>query len=527
MSVEAADAPEQATASGHVFVVNGLLDRLSWDAAVVPTDDRFVVSSGWRTVLGTDAPASLRPPDWSARRAGRAVGRSDIWFLDVARGTVEALTGAIDALLADIAATLAVIPARNGRSRPLIAVPALGTGLGGFNDRRGAAIEGLLDSAEKAATRHGVDVAIVARAGSAFSAFQAVRRTRAKRCSDPVAVEGSRARRLGKEVREGRVALLFGAGVSMSAGLPSWGDLLAQLRERAGITDSKGLQRLDALDVAQLLDDHLQDGIGPAVAQIIAAGPAGGRHGLSHALLAGLRCREAATTNFDTLFEQAAGEVAGSRGPMLLPSDAVRSDEPWLLKMHGDVSECGSIVLTRAQFVRYAGSSSAHGAVLQELMLTRHLLVVGTSLNDDNVLRLVHEVKALRATSGVKSRIGTVLTLRPDEVLAELYDKEFEFVAVAPASASNAEAARALEIELDQIAMYGCGNASYLLDPSYTGMLNGREREVAEQARALADAVAAIDHWRSVDAWRLLGETLAAFGAAPHKSECGTERSTR
>jgi len=195
--------------------------------------------------------------------------------------------------------------------------------------------------------------------------------------------------------------------------------------------------------------------------------------------------------------------------------------------MHGDVSESGSIVLTRAQFVRYAGSSSARGAVLQELMLTRHLLVVGTSLNDDNVLRLVHEVKALRATSGVKSRIGTVLTLRPDEVLAELYDKEFEFVAVAPASASNAEAARALEIELDQIAMYGCGDASYLLDPSYTGMLNGREREVAEQARALADAVAAIDHWRSVDAWRLLGETLAAFGAAPHKSERGTERSTR
>lgn len=61
---------------------------------------------------------------------------------------------------------------------------------------------------------------------------------------------------------------------------------------------------------------------------------------------------------------------------------------PWILKMLGDVARPDSIVLTRRHFVRCDAATRPAGSMLQALLLTRHLLFVGASLNDDNVSRL-------------------------------------------------------------------------------------------------------------------------------------------
>ena len=176
-----------------------------------------------------------------------------------------------------------------------------------------------------------------------------------------------------------------------------------------------------------------------------------GRHGISHALLAGLRCREVVTTNFDVLLEQAIEDADPSESAIVVPSGGIRPDRPWLLKLHGDVKDPKHIVLSRGDFVRFAGSSAARGAVLQELMLTRHLLVVGASLTDDNVLRLTHEVMQLRRQGNVTTPIGTVLTLVAEPARALLFEHEFNFVPVHDGIRADLDAARALEIELDYI----------------------------------------------------------------------------
>lgn len=507
MSAEAA-TPVTRRPPGHVFVVNGAVEHLGAEAVVVPTDRAFTVEASWHATFPGSSPAEVRPVDWQTTGAGQARGHPGVWFLDVARPTIAELAAALDALLEDIADHLD----RNRtdrRARPLIAVPTLGVRHGGFAHERGALIGALLDSGEAAAHAHGVDVVFVARSRSAFSAFQAARRARARARRDPAAAEGSRQRLLGKYAREGRVALLVGAGVSMSAGLPSWKELIESLAEQVGVT---GIDTLPPLDQAQLLSARYDRKLGSAVADLLAAANPTGRHGVSHALLAGLRCHEVVTTNFDLLLEQAVGDVHHSEPVVVLPSDDVGPDRPWLLKLHGDVNDPAGIVLTRGDFVRFAGSSAARGAVLQELMLTRHLLVVGASLTDDNVLRLAHEVMQLRE-GRVDTPIGTVLTLRPEPVRAALLKREFSFVAVDDAAATEPEAARALEIELDHIAMYACGDAAYLADPDYDDLLNGFERRLAEQVRDLALQLDALDERRHVDSWRLLRESLADFGA--------------
>jgi hypothetical protein len=103
--------------------------------------------------------------------------------------------------------------------------------------------------------------------------------------------------------------------------------------------------------------------------------------------------------------------------------------------------------------------------------------------------------------------------LVPEPARALLFSREFEFVAVDSGPERDQQAARALEIELDNIGMYACSNASYLLDPDFDDLLNSYEQSVAEQARELFKRLDTVDDRRHVDGWRLLRDALGQFGA--------------
>ena len=47
----------------------------------------------------------------------------------------------------------------------------------------------------------------------------------------------------------------------------------------------------------------------------------------------------------------------------------------------------------------------ACGALLQSLLMTEHLLVVGVSLNDDNIVRLAYEVQAYRGAHKLEGHV--------------------------------------------------------------------------------------------------------------------------
>jgi len=146
--------------------------------------------------------------------------------------------------------------------------------------------------------------------------------------------------------------------------------------------------------------------------------------------------RELVTTNYDPLVELAAADIG--RPLRVLPFQEAVPGAPWLLKLHGDAAHPDSIVLTREQYLEFGDHRSALAGVLQSLLLTRHVLFVGTSMLDDDLIRIAHQVRSALQVPGEehRRRTGTVLALREDPVRARLWERDVETVAMAPTTAS-------------------------------------------------------------------------------------------
>ena len=237
----------------------------------------------------------------------------------------------------------------------------------------------------------------------------------------------------------------------------------------------------------------LGDRFGPIVAERSTAA----RHALGHALLAALRCAEAATTNYDQCFELAA-DAAGA-APVVMPWQAPRGRAGWLLKLNGDVSHPESIVLARRDFIRNEALARPSASVLESMMLTRHLLIVGASLTDDNVLRLAHEVAEFRADyGGAPQPFGTVLDVEGSAARRQLWTGELDWL-VMPGS-DLPERARSLDIFLDAVAARASTDASWVLDERFEALLENGDTDTARHTRALGTRIEDREPWRALRA---------------------------
>ncbi|ARU51101.1 hypothetical protein CBR64_05950 [Cellulosimicrobium cellulans] len=554
------------TAEGHLFVVNGRLEALSADAIVIPTDAAFHVERWWRDAAGLEPATTwsqVKPVGWvrgaalrarTSRRGAR--NRPEVWFLDAIAttpdGVGDAARRAVAAIVEHSADRLRVAAEAAGRDLPLVALPILGTGYGGHRLRRGQVISSLLATLDDAARDLGVDLALVASNRADYSALQHRRRVLARPTRLPDEVT-ARARTLGARAARGDLALFFGAGVSIAAGLPSWSQLLTDLVAKLDLDSDvrERIRELGPLEQAELIQVALADrsararsdaqkALGVRVASIIRAASA--RPSLSHALLASMRVREAATTNYDQLYEQAVtaagGPTDGLRADIdQLPWDRTSTRRPWLLKMHGDVEHPDSIVLSRSSFVHYDNRWKPVGSLVQSLMMTKHLLVVGASMTDDNLLRFAYEVAGLRASvekhDPAAPEIGTVLHLADDAAFSRLWKGRFDVVvptldAVEGTAASMADplesdearrlreaaerrrAARALTVLLDVVAMHAEREVPHLLDARYVDERGEEAASLVADLRNLAKTARQIG---ADDAWTQLADSLDQFGA--------------
>jgi hypothetical protein len=497
--------------AGHLFVVRGRLEDLHHDAVVVTTDQRFTVAEHWAPVHGVLDPGVLRPDGWGSPqvRYGRSTDGRPLWFLDVTLATGESLKDMLLRLRGLLGEVAAAGIATAARPVPLLAMPVPGIGHGGFHGSSGAVIDALLRTMTEVLTDLPLDVVLVAADSAAYAAVQARRRQVG---GWPAWVDRELVGRLATLARDGGLALFVGAGVSIPAGLPSWHELVSDIAAHSEIqTEAEG----GALDDMSLLDqaELLQKLVGPELQKLVVQRCAAIKPALGHALLAALGCDEVVTTNYDRGYEQAVASQGRPQPTVVLPWQLPKPGVPWVLKLHGDVDHPESIVLTRGQMVQYDSTWRPAGSLLQAVLLTRHLLVVGASLTDDNVLRLTHEVREFRHASGVDGVLGTVLSVEPQPMRERLWAGDLTWVTLGE---TPLDGARRLEIFLDAVAAHACSDSAYLLDERFADLLGDDERRLASGLRELRRSVDKVAQGAGHrQEWHELLAVLSKLGATP------------
>lgn len=495
-----------ANASGHLFVVHGRIEALNADAVVVPTDADFEVEPHWYPLFGGEQPT--KPDTWD-KAFCRDAPDGHNWFVNVIDNSAAVgaqLADRLRAVLADVARAFE----SRGPRPPVVAMPVFGVGGGGKGGLKGLVIRDLVTLLRSVAADLSLDVALVTPDRSVYSALQHFRRSENAEHWQLTPRQVRVAQDLGTRARDGDLALFLGAGVSMSAGLPGWKELLVELRSRAGVDAETLLDLEDSpLDQAELISLRLGDNLGSEIARIVRRAK---KVSLAHSLLAGLRCREVVTTNYDELYENAV-EATGELRPTVIPREAVQPRRPWVLKMHGEVGRPESVVLTRLSFVRYDANFRPAGSLLQALMMTRHLLVVGTSMSDDNVIRLAIEVDDFLTRD---HSFGTFIDVSESPARAELWNTRFRWL---HCDADGIVArVRAMEIFLDAVAMYAAQDESWLLDERFRGLLQSSDQTAASDVRGVLGRVRTTPRTRL----RPLRDKLAELGADPHWDESRT-----
>jgi len=216
-------------------------------------------------------------------------------------------------------------------------------------------------------------------------------------------------REYSEALNRGNAAVFAGAGLSRSSGFLDWPGLLTDIARDVGLVIER---ETDLPAVAQYnLNKHkTRAAINQAIVNefTTSAQP-------SDALntLARLPVRTYWTTNYDTLIEDAIKAAGRTPDVKRRPEDlatSIKDANAIVYKMHGDITEPASAVVTKEDYETYELERSLFTTALQGDIVEKTFLFVGLSFTDPNIESVLARIRRLL---GKNQRRHFVILRRP------------------------------------------------------------------------------------------------------------------
>lgn len=256
--------------------------------------------------------------------------------------------------------------------------------------------------------------------------------------------------------RDGRCAILIGAGVSAGAKLPLWGGLLEQMidagvKHRVITADKEAEYRALVADpshwlmVAGGLKDDLRVYFNDFIeTAFIKSKPQ--PTALHKALTALDRLQFVVTTNYDTLIERTYRAAGDEDVSVLTFKNAgelqrrLAQREFFILKAHGDAAKVGDgIILTEIDYREILYRQRAYQSLLQAIFTMFTVVFVGASLNDPEIKLLLGFIADAFTPGSGPNHFALMIEEEITSVQEERWFKDFNVQLVPVSKANNYE----------------------------------------------------------------------------------------
>lgn len=199
--------------------------------------------------------------------------------------------------------------------------------------------------------------------------------------------------KLSKGLANEQFSLFAGAGLSISAGMPSWKELLKPIASDIGLNIE---EENDLPTLAQFYVNECGNSRGPLNEHICSMLSGVIKPTYLHQLLAELPFFSYWTTNFDKLIENAL--IDARKHPQVIVyqdqlSTAKQDSKAKVYKMHGDVDFPDSIIIARDDYDSYQTAKKIFLNILQTELLSKTFLFLGFSFTDPNFRDVLSQLK--------------------------------------------------------------------------------------------------------------------------------------
>ncbi len=187
-------------------------------------------------------------------------------------------------------------------------------------------------------------------------------------------------------ISQKRVVLFTGAGISVSAGMPTASQLQKQVASVSGVAEERTFWDTMASAEAKAGRQELVSMLTRTLSNVVPS--------RTHALIAKVGFDVIITANFDTLMEDAIRRNGLTCFPVVQPEELAYADnsDVLLLKIHGSIERPDSLMLTTDDYGTFQDRKNLLVQTLTHYFVTRTILFVGYSLKDQDLLEILQDI---------------------------------------------------------------------------------------------------------------------------------------